>query len=154
MVPHTIHMNPRPESTTLTGALDEAFLVRVHKASLFMAALVALIASVSTIGGNWALGFLGCAVWSTANVWTLERVVRSQLRPGHRDPIALAIGLLVKLPVLYALLVVFLFLGKFPASAVLIGVAVPLVVILLKVAGRMLALRMRSSDTGVPQARS
>lgn len=147
-------MNPRPENTTLTGALDEAFLARVHKASLFMAALVALVAAVSTLGGHWALGFLGCAIWSTANIWTLERVVRGQLRPGHRDPIALAIGLLVKVPVLYALLVVFLFFGEFAASAVLIGVAVPLVVIILKVAGRMLALRMRSSETGVPQARS
>jgi hypothetical protein len=147
-------MNPRPENATLTAALDEAFLARVHKASLFMAGLVGLIAAVSTLGGNWALGFMGCAIWSIANLWTLERVVRGQLRPGRRDPIALAIGLLVKLPVLYALLVVFLFFGKFPASAVLIGVAVPLVVIILKVAGRMLALRMRSSDAGVPQARS
>jgi hypothetical protein len=147
-------MNSRPDTPTLSSALDEAFLARVHKTSLFMAGLVAVIASLSTIGGNWALGFLGCAVWSTANFWTLERLVRGSLKPGRRDNVALAIAILVKLPVLYALLVAFLFLGKFPASAVLIGVAVPLVVIVLKVAGRMLALRLRATGTGLPEPRS
>ena len=60
----------------------------------------------------------------------------------------------MKLPVLYALLVLILFFGNFPASAVLIGVAVPLVVIILKVAGRMVALRLRATGSGVPQPRS
>jgi len=154
VVPHTIPMNSRPRSASVTSALDEAFLSRVHKTSLLIAGLVAAIASLSTIGGSWALGFLGSAIWSTANFWTLERLVRGQLRPGKRDNIALAIGLLVKLPVLYALLVLFLFFGKFPAGAVLIGVAVPLAVIILKVAGRMLALRLRATGTGLPQTRS
>jgi len=147
-------MKPRPASATLTGALDEAFLSRVHKTSLFMAGLVAVIASVSMVGGNWALGFLGCAVWSTANLWMLERLVRGQLRPGPRDNVALAIVILVKLPVLYALLALFVYFGGFPAVAVLIGVAVPLVVIVLKVAGRMLALRLRATESGLPQPRS
>jgi hypothetical protein len=147
-------MKSRPDSATLTGALDEAFLVRVHKTSLFLAAVVACVASISTIGGSWALGFLGCAVWSTANFWTLERLVRGSLTPGPRDKVALAAGVLVKLLVLYALLVVFLLFGKFPAGAVMLGVAVPLAVIILKVAGRMLALRLRATDAGVPQPRS
>lgn len=147
-------MNPRPGYTPLTSALDEAFLSRVHKTSLFMAGLVALIASLSTIGGNWALGFLGAAVWSTANFWTLERLVRGSLTPGPRDKVALAGGVFVKLLVLYALLIAFLLVGKFPAVAVMIGVAVPLAVIVLKVAGRMLALRLRATDAGLPQPRS
>jgi hypothetical protein len=147
-------MNARPDTPALSSALDEAFLGRVHKTSLVMAGLVAVIASLSTIGGNWALGFLGCAVWSTANFWTLERLVRGSLKPGRRDNVALAISIFVKLPVLYALLIAFLFLGKFPASAVLIGVAVPLAVIVLKVAGRMLALRLRATGTGLPEPRS
>jgi hypothetical protein len=147
-------MNPRRDSATLTGALDEAFLARVHKTSLFMAGLVAVIASLSTIGGNWALGFLGSALWSTANFWTLERLVRGSLTPGPRDKVALAAGVFTKLLVLYGLLIAFLLLGKFPASAVMIGVGVPLVVITLKVAGRMLALRLRATGSGLPQPRS
>jgi hypothetical protein len=129
-------------------------MVRVHKTSLLIAGVVAVIASMSTIGGNWALGFFGCAMWSTANLWTLERLMRSALVPGSKDKIALALGILVKLPVLYALLVVFVLTGNFPAAAVMIGVSVPLGVILLKVIGRVFALRLRAGSTTVPEPRS
>ena len=154
VVPHTFHMNPRPDSPPLSSALDRAFMVRVHKTSLLIAGVVAVIASMSTIGGNWALGFFGCAMWSTANLWTLERLMRSALVPGSKDKIALALGILVKLPVLYALLVVFVLTGNFPAAAVMIGVSVPLGVILLKVIGRVFALRLRAGSTTVPEPRS
>jgi hypothetical protein len=80
--------------------------------------------------------------------------VRGSLTPGPRDKVALAAGVFMKLLVLYALLIGFLLFGKFPAGAVMLGVAVPLAVILLKVAGRMLALRLRATDSGVPQPRS
>ena len=154
VVPHTIVMMSRPDSPTLSSALDQAFMARVHKTSLVMAGLVAVVASMSTLGVSWALGFLGCAVWSTANLWTLERLVRGSLQPGPADKIALAMGILIKLPVLYGLLVLLLFFGNFPATAVMIGVSVPLAVIVLKVAGRMLALRLRAGDAGIPEPRS
>lgn len=154
-VPHTFHMNPRPDSTPLTRALDEAFLARVRKASLLLAGLVAAFSALSTLGTNWALGFLGAALWSTANLWTLERLIRGSLHPDvEHSRMELTIGILVKLPVLYALLVLFILKGGFQAIPVLLGVAVPLLVIILKVAGRMLALRLRASGSGLPEPRS
>ncbi|RKZ12563.1 hypothetical protein DRQ53_14370 [bacterium] len=154
-LPHSLHMNSRPDSTHLTSALDEAFLARVHKTSLFMTGLVAVLASVSTIGGNWALGFLGAALWSIANLWTLERMIRVSLQPDVKhSKIELTIGLLVKLPLLYALLALFVIKGGFAAAPVLIGVGVPLLVIIFKVAGRMLVVRMRATGPGLPQPRS
>jgi hypothetical protein len=147
-------MKPRPDAPNLTSALDHAFMARVHRTSLFLTGSVAVVSSISTIGGSWSLGFLGSALWSIANLWTLDRLVRGALQPGPQDKIRLAAQILVKLPVLYTLLVVFLWMGSFPASAVLAGVAVPLAVIVLKVAGRMLALRLRTPSTSIPQTRS
>ena len=152
-VPHDLHMKPRPD-TTLDRALDAAFMARVFKTSLFVSSLVALFSSFWTIGGSWAFAFLGASVWSTANLWTLERLVRGALRPGPVDKLALAGALLIKLPLLYAALVAFILLGNSPASAVLAGVSVPLAVIVLKVLGRLLALRLRASGPGLPEPRS
>lgn len=153
-VPHTSRMNPRPDSTPLTSALDEAFMARVHKTSLLVAGLVSASAAVYTIGGNWALGFLSASLWSIANLWMLERLVRMSIRPGNRDRIAIAVGILIKLPLLHALLILLVFKGGFNATALAAGVSVPLFVIVLKVAGRLFVTRMRASGPGLPEPRS
>jgi len=147
-------MKPHNEPASLSGALDQAFMARVHRASLFMAGLVAICVAFTRIGGSWSLGFLCAALWSVANLWTLERLVRASIRPGSRDKIAIGLGLLVKLPLLYALVTLLVFKGGFPAPALAAGVSVPLLVIVLKVAGRWLALRLRAAGPGLPQPRS
>ena len=147
-------MKPHTETASLSGALDQAFMARVLKASLFLGGLVALCAAFTDIGGNWSMGFLLAALWSIANLWTLERLIRASLHPGSRDKVAIGMGLLVKLPLLYALVTLLIFKGGFAAGALAAGVSVPLVVILLEVAGRMLALRLRAGGPGLPQPRS
>jgi hypothetical protein len=147
-------MKPHSDPAPLSAALDEAFMARVHKASLFVAGLVTTMAAFYRIGGSWSLGFLGAALWSIANLWTLERLVRAAIRPGSRDKVAIGMGLFFKLPLLYALVAFLIFKGGFAASALVAGVSVPLFVILMKVTGRMLALRLRAGGSGVPQPRS
>jgi hypothetical protein len=147
-------MKPHANPASLTGALDAAFMARVHKASLFVAGLVTACAAFYRIGGNWSLGFLCAALWSIANLWTLERLVRAALHPGSHDKVAIGVSLLVKLPLLYAALLLLLVAGGFSATALVTGVSVPLVVVLLKIAGRMLALRLRAGGPGIPEPRS
>ena len=127
---------------------------RVHKTSLIVAGLVSVSAAVYTVGGHWALGFLLAAFWSVANLWMLERLVRLAIRPGDRDRVAIAVGILIKLPLLHALLFLLVFKGGFAATAVAAGVSVPLSVIFLKVAGRLFVTRMRASGPGLPEPRS
>lgn len=153
-VPHTFRMKPHADTASLTRALDQAFMARVLRTSLLMAGLIALCAAFTTIGARWSLGFLLAALWSVANLWTLERLVRAAVRPGSHDKIAIGTGLLVKLPVLYALVVLLIMQGNFAATALVAGVSVPLAVIVLKVAGRVLALRLRAGGSGLPQPRS
>ncbi len=107
----------------------------------------------SVAAGRW--DSLGATVWSVANLWTLERLSAARSAPGAQSTFALALGILVKLPMLYALLVLFISEGRLPRGR-RDGrcVACPLLVIVLKVAGRMLALRLRASGPGLPEPRS
>ena len=126
--------------------VDRSFLRRVHLTGVVLSLLGAffLAAYQSTA---FALGFLCMSMWSIANLWTLERLMREVLRPEGRSAPHILVALAVKLPVLYALLVVLLMKTSFPAASLLIGLSVPLAVIVLKVASIVLMPRLSSSGS-------
>lgn len=129
-------------------------MARVHKTGLIVAGVIGLSVAFYSGHAGWAAGFSLAAVWSVANFWMLERVIRLALRPGSRDKLAIAMALLVKLPLLQGLLALLVFKGNFAVSALGAGLSVPLLVIVLKIAGRMLVLRLRASGPELPEARS
>jgi len=112
--------------------MEADFLRRVYKASAAMAALIALCGA-AYIGALWALAFLLAAAWSVANLWTLERLLTVVVRRGRRTAIA---GLFcLKLPVLYAVLALYLLFVPWSAGALLAGLTLPYAVIVLKALG-------------------
>jgi hypothetical protein len=118
--------------------LDEAFLRRVHQANVGLTLLFGLLLLFSVDPG-WAAGFTAFGLWSAANLWVLERLLRAAIRPGDRDPVTIAVVAVVKLPILYGGLVALLALGDFPPFSIVAGLSVPLVVIFLKALGHVVA---------------
>ena len=127
-----------------TPGVDARFLRRVHLSSLFMTLLFAAV-SATTLSPAWGLAFLVAGLWSTANFWVLERLLRAAMQPQGRDLITIAVAAVVKLPVLYALLLWMLMRGGFEAVPMAAGLSMPLVVIVLKAIGRSLVTRWPST---------
>lgn len=127
--------------TVSRSGIDASFLHRVHLSSLILAVLFG--ASIAVYREPlWGAGFAVSAFWSVANLWSLERLIRVSLRPSGRKASTILIAMAIKLPLLYALLVLMLVRGNFPAMSLIAGLSVPLVVIFLKVAGQALAPRI------------
>lgn len=133
------------------AGIDAGFLHRVHRTGLVLSLFVSLATAVY-VGPRWGLGFLACSVWGIVNLWALERLVRQSLRPGGARLGVVALGILVKIPLLYAALVALLYFGHFPAASILLGLALPLFVIMMKIVGRLVASRLGSSGHGVSTA--
>jgi len=131
----THHSPPSPNGPV---ELDEAFLRRVHQANVGLTLLFGLLL-LFAVDPMWAAGFTAFGLWSAANLWVLERLLRAAIRPGGRDPVTIAVVAVVKLPILYGGLVALLALGDFPPFSVLAGLSVPLVVIFLKALGHVVA---------------
>lgn len=142
---------PRPHTPTMRTAVHASnaapgpsaglgadLLRRVHLYSLLLTLLFAGLIAVR-LDREWALGFLCSGLWSTANFWTLERLLRAAVRPSGRDRRVIVLAGLVKIPVLYALLVLMLLKGGWPALSTLAGLSVPLLVTVLKILGRLVA---------------
>ena len=143
-------------------AFDASFLRRVHLGSLALTVLFAAFTALY-VSLDFGLGFLCAGLWSTTNLWVLERLMREAIRPGRRDLLTVAGAGVVKLPVLYGLLILMLMRGGFPAASVVIGLSLPLIVIVLKAFGRALAARnatapslgkLADSATATPEPRS
>ena len=127
--------------------VDEGFLRRVGVVSLIVTALGALFGTYY-LGWRWGLGFATAGVWSVLNFKALEHLVRLAIRPEGRDRIAIAWAFVIKLPLLYGLGILIAWKGSFPAGALLAGFGVPLVVLVLKTLGQILAPKVALPTAG------
>ena len=136
-----------PESTTSLGrspspapasaGIDAGFLRRVQVTGVVLSLLVSAFTAFY-LSPIWGLGFLCASLWSVANLWVLERLLRAALRPSGRDAKVILVAASAKIPILYGLLLWMVIAGAFPAGALLTGMSLPLIVILLKVVGSLL----------------
>lgn len=131
--------NPAASASPDAG-IDAGFLRRVYLMSVLMAVLGGLLFG-QRMGGAWGLGFFLYGMWSTANLWALEQLLRLVVRPDGRQPLPILVAGAVKLPILYGLGAWIALKGDYPATSLMAGFSVPLAVIFLKVLGRMAARR-------------
>jgi len=131
------------------------FLRRVHRTSLISGLVLFPVASTYlgfTAGASFALGCL----WSLANVFLIEILVKQVTTPGPTKRLYVALVFLVKIPALYGLGALLLGSGLFSLKGLVIGFSWPLAVIVLKVLG-LAVLRAQSkkvvTDTVHPNAR-
>lgn len=110
----------------------------VHRANVVLTLLFGLLI-LFRVGQPWALGFTALGLWSAANLWVLERLLRAAIRPDGRDPVTIAVVGVVKLPILYGTLIALLMWGELPPLSVVTGLSVPIVVIFLKALGAVVA---------------
>ena len=117
--------------------MDLDFLRRVRTTSIITALVLFPFAAVY-LGVSWGAGWLlGCA-WSLINLAAIGFFVRELTTPDKRRRTHLIVIFMVKLPVLYGLGFVLLYIGWLPVTSLLAGFIWPLVVITLKMVGRML----------------
>jgi hypothetical protein len=83
-------------------------------------------------GIGWLLGL----AWSVVNLYLIGLIVQTMLSRGPIRKLRIALVMIVKLPVLYAVGFVLLSSAWFPIASLLAGFIWPLVVIVLKVLGR------------------
>ena len=133
--------------------LDDFHLRRVYGISLALA-LVGGAFLVVYQSPRIGAGFASAGAWSVANLWALERLIRLSVRPTGRRPLAIALALLVKLPVLYGLGALLVLEGGFAAMSLLAGFSIPLLVLVLKAVGRVLAPRIALPDRQLNPHRS
>ena len=133
---------PSPANASQVGIpLDPSFFRRVYLASVVLASLFGLFAA-ARLDARWGLGFFLFALWSTLNLWSLERVLRMVVRSEGRQTSRVVGALLWKLVVVYGLGALLILRGGFDGFALMAGFSVPLLVIVLKVLGRTLNRRV------------
>lgn len=133
---------------------DDRFLRQVRWYSLGMAVVLGGLLMLR-VHPRFGAGFALAGIWGAANLWALEHLIRLSLRPSGRQPLAIALALLVKLPLLYAVGAALALTGAFPARALVLGVSLPLLVMTLKALGRVVAPRLagtRATPPGGPPA--
>jgi len=113
------------------------FLDRVRKTSIAAGLVVSFV--VWIYKGPWpALALItGCA-WSLVNLHVLRLLVLQVTNDPGKHKLRIAAVLAVKVPVLYAIGYVLLTTGRLPTVGLLAGFTWPLVVVVLKAAGRLL----------------
>ena len=142
----TFEPKDRERAHALAG-IGAEFLRRVHLTGVVLSLFVSLATAVY-LGPNWGLGFLACSIWSVLNLWALESLVRHTFRPGGARLSVIAVGLLVKMPLLYGALIALLYFTNFPAASILFGLSLPLFVIVMKIAGQVVASRLGGPAAG------
>lgn len=124
----------RSGATTIGSLIDNDFLRRVQKSSigfgLVLAAPLALKFGLAA-GAGWIAGI----VWSLANLAATGSVIRKVVTLEPRDRMSIVKSLVIKFPVLYAIGFGLLAMGL-PVHAILAGFVWPLLVAVLKAAGR------------------
>ncbi len=127
------------------SGMDAEFLRRVRTVSWIAVALGGVLGSWG-LGWRWGAGFALAGVWSVGNLIALDHLVRLSLRPAGRVKGAIALALVIKMPLLYGIGVLIAVFGDFPLGSLLAGLAIPLVVMVLKAGGQLLAPRVALLD--------
>ncbi|MEW5923991.1 MAG: hypothetical protein AB1746_08395 [Candidatus Zixiibacteriota bacterium] len=117
--------------------MDIGFVSRTLRTTSLLA-LVVLIIGTFYFGFYPTLSIVTGIIWGMVNLYFLERLVRSALRPEGVDKMAALVYLFIKFPLLYASLYFMVTSKFFDAILLLIGFTVVLLVIVLKAAGRVL----------------
>lgn len=126
---------PKSGSPGGTGTSELAFIRRVLVSTTWFSA-VAGVVLWAYVGPRFAFGFWIGAAWSLVNFWLLKEVVVRTITLEERNLPRIALGALVKFPVLYGLGIALLVWGYFPILSLAIGFSMILVVLLLKALGR------------------
>jgi len=121
-------------ATAIWSAIDGGLLRRVRKSSIVFGLVLAFPLATSFGWGAPAAWLAGIA-WSLANLAATASLVRKVLTLEPRDKPSIVKSLLIKFPVLYAIGFALLVSGL-PAQWTLAGFAWPLLVAVLKAAGR------------------
>ncbi|MCA1596784.1 MAG: hypothetical protein LC772_10235, partial [Chloroflexi bacterium] len=121
-------------------ALDPQFILRVYRTSGWVTALAALVCG-SRWGTAAALGLAAGCVLSLCSLWVIASGVRRLIRPGVTDYRPLVLYGLASYPALLLGLWAIVESRVFNLPAVAAGVALPHLVIVLKIAGRNLVAR-------------
>lgn len=117
--------------------MDIGFVSRTLRTTSLLA-LVVLIIGTFYFGFYPTLSVVTGIVWGMVNLYFLERLVRSTLRPEGIDKTAALVYLFIKFPLLYASLYFMVTSDFFDPILLLVGFTVVLLVIVLKAAGRVL----------------
>ncbi len=137
----------RPTKPQQHAGMDLAFLARVRKQSIITGLVLALPISLyfgMETGGGWIAGL----VWSLVNLVFLSQVIKGVVTADDRQLGPIMIALLVKFPILYVSGFFLLRSEWFSVLGLVLGFSWPLVVMVLKAAGRaFLGLDNKSSDT-------
>lgn len=131
-MPESPTPNPAP-----TAGLDASFLRRVYIASGVLAVLGGAVGAFR-LSPQWGLGFFAFAAWATVNLWALARTLQLVVAP-KRNTLDILGALALKIPILYTIGFFLLFKSNFPAVSIVAGISVPLVAVVLKAVGRVLA---------------
>jgi len=119
--------------------MDEAFLSRVYRTSLWLTAWLVVWLALSK-GGRYIPGLSAGLAVGMLSLWSIERMVRA-LQPvasGRLTRRKMAATLLVKYAVLAALLWALIGCAGVSAGAFLVGATMPIFVIVLKAVGHLL----------------
>lgn len=121
-------------SGAVWSAIDGDFLRRVRTSSIVFG-LVLAVPLATSFGWSAALAWIAAGAWSLANLAATASVMRKVLTLEERDRRAIVKSLVIKFPVLYAIGLGLLATGL-PAPWALAGFTWPLLVAVLKAAGR------------------
>ncbi len=133
---------PLPALLTAVGAIRSILVTCV-----WFGAIAALAAWIS-LGGPWALGFLGGAVIGGGNLYLISLLIRRIMDP-QKKKLVRTLGLLaIKIVGIYGGLGLLLLWDLTPAASVVCGFSLVLAVIVLKAAGRVLLPRGSSGPHG------
>ncbi len=113
------------------------FLQRVRKTSIAVGLVVSL--AILTYRGPWpAAAFAAGCAWSLVNIHVIRLLVLVMTGDARRSKLRIAAVLLLKVPVLYGIGYVLLSMARLSAPWLLAGFGWPLLVVVLKAAGRLL----------------
>lgn len=112
------------------------FLTRVRNTSIVTALVLSIVVTTYwgfVVGTAFVLG----VAWSLVNLYFIGLLVRALTSRDDKRRLRLTLLFLIKVPVLYGLGFLLLASGRIPVTVLLAGFMWPLIVITLKVVGRM-----------------
>ena len=121
----------------MTTTMDISFVDRTLKTTSVLVLFILAIGSLHFPFYD-ILAITSGAIWSIINLFFLTLLIKAIIRPEGPDKMAAAAFLFVKVPLLYAAGYFLLTTSIFQLMYLVIGFSLPMVVILLKVLGRVL----------------